>query len=478
MIIYGKSCNGLLTLFRYSGTSWPSGVLPGLFAAGIGVCLGRLEDVDTVVSSEEDFLDHPYPFALFVVMLSFLIVFRSNSCYGRYWAALGDTYGMGSKWFDAACMTIAFDAHGDVSHPFLKSYDEPDPPGPRAGEPPEEFFYTIAHLFSLMHALALQHLRDDPDLSNLEMEGVAEMEVMTARLSNIGPVPPSSDELVKGPLGRRAHYSKDRLKRYIGLRKLPVIGRLSQQELDEVVRVGSTAARVSLVESWIMRRLIARQKHEPAGDMISTSPPILSRLFQNISDGHLRFHQACKTAEVPFPFPYQNLLRLFLWIYTFLVPVAVNAKVVPHSARFVATFLGVWSFFALCDVGDNLEDPFLPYDPNELPLQEIQHSFNGRLLATRVLPKPVDLPAHRSPELEANGGCADIAEEEASLSGFNAEVPDEHLLEDMPVPTSAQFGWDMGQEEAPPVPSPGIRRGKTPERAGGPGTESSGEESC
>lgn len=34
-----------------------------------------------------------------------------------------------------------------------------------------------------------------------------------------------------------------------------------------------------MVESWIMRRLIARQKHEGA-DMALTSPPILSRLYQ------------------------------------------------------------------------------------------------------------------------------------------------------------------------------------------------------
>merc|ERR1712187_197057 len=123
------------------------------------------------------------------------------------------------------------------------------------------------------------------------------------------------------------------------------------------------------------------------GDTKATSPPILSRFYQVVSDGHLGFSQAAKVADTPFPFPYHNLIRIFLWMYAFYVPFVINAKVLESGFRFVINFLAVWSYFALCQVGDNLEDPFLPYDPNELPLQDIQYSFNVRLSSLSFVPK-------------------------------------------------------------------------------------------
>lgn len=134
-----------------------------------------------------------------------------------------------------------------------------------------------------------------------------------------------------------------------------------------------------------MRRLISRQKHEPA-EMGKTSPPILSRLYQVISDGHLAFSQACKTAETQFPFPYHNLIRVFLCLFLLTVPFVINAKILHIPARFVLNFITVGAYFALCQVGDNLEDPFMPYDPNELPLVAIQHQYNAKLLSLGIVP--------------------------------------------------------------------------------------------
>merc|ERR1711959_392524 len=105
-----------------------------------------------------------------------------------------------------------------------------------------------------------------------------------------------------------------------------------------------------------------------------------------MSDGNTFFSQACKSAEVPFPFPFANLLRLFLWILLLIIPFLVNSKILHHPFRFLVNFLAIFSYFSICQVGDNLEDPYLPYDPNELPLHIIQHDFNSRLSAMRVLP--------------------------------------------------------------------------------------------
>merc|ERR1712072_1322205 len=122
---------------------------------------------------------------------------------------------------------------------------------------------------------------------------------------------------------------------------------------------------------------------------MGTSPPILSRLYQVISDGCLWFSHASKIAITPFPFPYHNLISIFLWTYTFMVPVLVNGIIMEDVSRAVITFNAVFAYHSLAAVGDNLEDPFFPYDPNELPLQELQDNVNQRLLAFGVVPERV-----------------------------------------------------------------------------------------
>ncbi|CAE8597199.1 unnamed protein product [Polarella glacialis] len=57
------------------------------------------------------------------------------------------------------------------------------------------------------------------------------------------------------------------------------------------------------------------------------------------------------------------------------------------ALRAVLVFVTVFAYHALNNIGDNLEDPFLPYDPNELPLPAMQHGVNMRLFAFGVVPK-------------------------------------------------------------------------------------------
>jgi len=173
--------------------------------------------------------------------------------------------------------------------------------------------------------------------------------------------------------------------------QLEVIGEFDLEERqllqkDSIGKEVPTEARVTMVESWIMRRLLARQKHEKS-DMSETSAPILSRLYQVISDGCIGFGQASKLVDTPFPFPYQNIIQVFLWIYVCIVPFVMNAWLKNMALRATLTFLAVWCYFALHQVGNNLEDPYIPYDPNELALTYIQHGYNAKLLSYLAVPR-------------------------------------------------------------------------------------------
>lgn len=405
MIKYRKGCFGLYVLPSFSGTSWPHGVIPGLLSATIGLILGQFKDFNDFVSDEDSFVVNAYPYQLFAYLVGIVLVFRTNFGYSRYWEAYDAVQRMAAKWLDGACMAIAFDAKGAPSLPFLQSsivsdarassinsqalnYSRSMPTAPAGGTAPAagmdhlEFFVEIVHLFSLMHALALQHLRCDSNLDHLESS--SEPAQTSMRLSQMGDLPrlTSSDSVLTSLTHQQAKQTANKLKVLGGL----LAEEREAMECDSGGNLITTVARVTMVESWIMRRMIARHKHEPAGDMCKTAPPILSRMVQVVSDGNLGFGQASKSAETPFPFPYHNMIRMFLMIFTLTCPFIINSKVIFPAARFIINFIAVWAYFALAEASDNLEDPYMPYDPNDLPLEAIQHSFNARLLSYGVIP--------------------------------------------------------------------------------------------
>jgi len=397
MIVYSKRWGGLPLVFHLTGTSWPQGIIPALVSVGIGIALSR-SWLDEIIMDRDKFMDHPYPFQLYAFIIGFLIVFRTNFAYSRFWEGRGTIAQMGSKWLDAACMSVSFDAPGNKSTPYLEGVDtQASIELTKNGAPSHcEFVIEILHLFSLMHALALQHLRRDGNLDNLKGFSVADDSGDNINLFHKSRLPvlpsePQHSDRLEHLKWRRTYYRVGSDFDHIYKEQaLAIICPMSEAERlalheDSNGKSIPTEARVTMVEGWIMRRLIARQKHEDC-DMGITSPPILSRLYQVISDGHIGFGQAAKITETPFPFPYQNLLQIFLWIYVATVPVLMNAWLRNEALRISLTFISVWCYFALNQVGNNLEDPYIPYDPNEIPLQHIQHSYNAKLLSFCGIP--------------------------------------------------------------------------------------------
>eukprot|EP00929_Paragymnodinium_shiwhaense_P018408 TRINITY_DN12897_c0_g1_i1.p1 TRINITY_DN12897_c0_g1~~TRINITY_DN12897_c0_g1_i1.p1 ORF type:complete len:442 (+),score=70.23 TRINITY_DN12897_c0_g1_i1:160-1485(+) len=435
MIEYNKGYAGLRVIFRYGGAAWPSGILPGLLSSSVGLLIGQMAELNEVVIDRKEFIDHLYPFQFFAFIVGFCVVFRTNYAYQRYWEAYDAVQRMGAKWFDGACMAVAFDAPGDRGLPYLATRDHPMiRPPEKAGMPHDAFYNELLHLFSLNHALALQHLRSDSDLGNLEalqitadhdtMKSKVSAESMQYRLTYVGCKLPKRDE--KGAPRSKAccgfRYTQKHLQDVLKKRKLRILGQITDEELlllrkDSQGNECGTLVRIAMVRSWIMRRLISRQKYEPQGDLGVTSPPIVSRFYQVYSDGFLGFSQAAKVTDCPFPFPYHNFIRIVLIIHALICPWLVNAKLMHAAVRFVVNFLAVWAYFALCEVGDNLEDPFLPYDPNELPLQEIQHTFNARLLSLGMAPQSYTwLGPGSTPAMPTTGG-AESAGSPAAAAG-------------------------------------------------------------
>ena len=56
---------------------------------------------------------------------------------------------------------------------------------------------------------------------------------------------------------------------------------------------------------------------------LNMPPPVVSRIYQELSNGALGFHQAQKISRVPFPFPYAQLLAIMKVYFILTVPMAV-----------------------------------------------------------------------------------------------------------------------------------------------------------
>lgn len=396
MIRYTKGWFGINLIFRIAGTSWPYGVVPGAISCAISIVLAYWKEADSTIRDRPEFIDHPYGFQLFAYLLGVVIVFRTNFAYQRYWEAMGALQGMAAKWLDGACMGIVFDAGGANNLPLLHGALDAQSEGPhpqtkdKGGPVHNVFFADICHLCSLLHALALMHLRGDTNLNNL-----ASAEIDMGGSFKMSFHPGSGDSPSAKTVLGIPNFDEKYIQQVFVEQRLFVLGGLSKAESEALTcdcngRARSTVSRVAMVEGWFMRRLIARQKFEQ-GESAATSPPILSRLYQVISDGTLWFSHASKIAETPFPFPYHNLISILLWSYTLLAPLLMNSILMEDGLRAVMSFSAVFVYHALNNIGDNLEDPYQPYDPNELPLPDIQDLLNKKLLAFGIVPDAYDI---------------------------------------------------------------------------------------
>ena len=153
MILYRKVCGGICLVFRPSGAVLRAFV-PGTLAAAWGVCL-ELWARDLLGADLKHAFHHPYPYQIFTLVFGFLLVFRTNFAYHRYWNASTFVTQMHSKWGDAVLSLLSFDAMNA------------DQDAARAAAR-REFRLRFVHLFSLLSAVALAQLRFDRNLANLD----------------------------------------------------------------------------------------------------------------------------------------------------------------------------------------------------------------------------------------------------------------------------------------------------------------------
>ena len=107
MITYDRSAFGLNLVFRVHGSAAYRAVIPGALSVVVLLLIRYFRNGDGTFDSDhaDNDLQHPYAVGILVASTTFLIVFRANQGYNRYWESAGAILHMMSKWLDATIHT-------------------------------------------------------------------------------------------------------------------------------------------------------------------------------------------------------------------------------------------------------------------------------------------------------------------------------------------------------------------------------------
>eukprot|EP00927_Polykrikos_kofoidii_P072630 TRINITY_DN6872_c0_g1_i2.p1 TRINITY_DN6872_c0_g1~~TRINITY_DN6872_c0_g1_i2.p1 ORF type:complete len:646 (+),score=98.01 TRINITY_DN6872_c0_g1_i2:184-2121(+) len=135
--------------------------------------------------------------------------------------------------------------------------------------------------------------------------------------------------------------------------------------------------RCEVLMQWVQRTIVVNME----ADIVKIAPPIVSRVFQELSTGVVNIQNARTITDLPFPFPYAQMLTAMLILHWTITPF-LAAFTVPHDQKYMGTlivFITLFSLWCLNYTAAELEMPFGD-DANDLPMQKLMQNFNDSLI--------------------------------------------------------------------------------------------------
>lgn len=152
---------------------------------------------------------------------------------------------------------------------------------------------------------------------------------------------------------------------------------ISAEGFDEksLVFVSSVDNSVEVVLQWVQQLIVDAQSE----GIVTIAPPILSRAFQELSRGIVSLNNARKIKDLPFPFPYAQLITYMLIVHWLITPIVASQVIATWYWSALLCFLSTFSFWCLTYIALEMDQPF-GEDPNDLPFRQKQKEFNRGLL--------------------------------------------------------------------------------------------------
>eukprot|EP00746_Dinoflagellata_sp_MGD_P152667 gnl/MRDRNA2_/MRDRNA2_83820_c0_seq1.p1 gnl/MRDRNA2_/MRDRNA2_83820_c0~~gnl/MRDRNA2_/MRDRNA2_83820_c0_seq1.p1 ORF type:complete len:410 (-),score=62.05 gnl/MRDRNA2_/MRDRNA2_83820_c0_seq1:191-1420(-) len=134
--------------------------------------------------------------------------------------------------------------------------------------------------------------------------------------------------------------------------------------------------KVALVFQWVLGTIV----YNIDTGLLPVPPPILSRVFQQLSNGKVQMEDALKITDTQFPFPIAQMSVYLLLMYSLLTPVVVCVYTGHWFVTTIFTFAAVLVFWGINFIAIEIEEPFGD-DINDLNLETMQQDLNEDLLA-------------------------------------------------------------------------------------------------
>jgi len=302
----------LLMAMRLTGSVFPKGLcwaVPNAICAALLHHLLRRyaadDDNDGVPDISEQMEGVNDIWAGYTFVLGFLVVFRNNQAYNRFWEGATLISQVRGEWFNAISSLFAFTSRK-----------------PHMADKVDEFRHLLVRLASMMYCAALQQVCDshaDDTVEILQTEGI------------------------------------------------------SRSHLEFLLKAHDQC---EVLVQWVQQLIV--ESHD-AG-ILDVPPPVLSRAFQELSRGIVTLINARKIRDIPFPFPYAQMLVCMLTVHWIVTPLLASLLIRTWWWAATTCFLVTGSFWCLMYIAMEIDQPF-GADANDLPIKEMMKDYNRSLLS-------------------------------------------------------------------------------------------------
>lgn len=322
MIHYQTGTWGIAFIWRFHGSVFPRGVAWAIPAAVLSASICPFVEewrVSDWKPSEDQLKNGMLIWSGYNFVLGFLLVFRTQQAYSRFWEGSTLLQEVRGEWFNAVSSLVAFSTRQQAKQTEVR-----------------EFQHLLVRLMSMLYCTALQLVHREAD------------ETTPVCFEIIDPEGISPDAL---------------------------------QFLDEV------GEQADVLLQWIQRLIVECMEN----GVLPVPPPVLSRAFQELSRGVVHLHNARKIADIPFPFPYAQMLTVLLIIHWIITPVFASLLIEKPVGAFVFSFIAVFAYWSIQYIAAEIEHPF-GNDENDLPLLEHMEDMNASL-STLLDPRAQNPPS-------------------------------------------------------------------------------------
>jgi hypothetical protein len=168
------------------------------------------------------------------------------------------------------------------------------------------------------------------------------------------------------------------------------VGGLDPETL-KLMNVCEDETLIYVLVQWIQQMIL----HNMSTGVITTPPPIVSRVFQDLSTGIVTLNNVRKISETPFPFPYAQTLSTIIVLHAAITPFVFAVWTENAAWAGVFTYSSVFLFSCINFIAAQIEHPF-GQDPNDIDLVELQAKFNN-ILVVMLSPQCTQRPQLKQP---------------------------------------------------------------------------------